>query len=60
MKNLTRRRFGKTLAGTAAAAFASASLPRIALAQMARPELLRFPANFIWGCSTASYQIEAR
>src|SRR3984885_6529076 len=58
MKNLTRRRFGKTLACTAAAAFASASLPRIALAQMATPELLRFPANFIWGCSTASYQIE--
>jgi len=55
---LTRRRFGKTLAGTAAAAFASASLPRIALAQMAQPALLRFPAGFLWGCATASYQVE--
>jgi beta-glucosidase len=58
MKNLTRRRFGKTLAGTAAAAFASASFPRIAFAQMASPELLRFPPKFLWGCATASYQIE--
>src|SRR3984885_16172268 len=58
MKNLTRRRFGKTLAGTAAAALASASLPRIAFAQTATPELLRFPPNFVWGCSTAAYQIE--
>ena len=58
MDVFTRRRFGKTLAGTAAVAFASASLPRIALAQMAKPALLRFPANFLWGCATASYQIE--
>src|SRR5271166_991986 len=58
MKNLTRRRFGKTLAGTAAAAFASSSLSRIALAQIAKAGLLQFPPNFVWGCSTASYQIE--
>jgi beta-glucosidase len=58
MKNLTRRRFGKTLAGTAAVAFASASLPRIALAELAKASLLQFPPNFLWGCATAAYQIE--
>jgi len=58
MKNLTRRRFGKTLAGTAAAAFASSSLPRFALAQMASPASRQFPSNFVWGCATAAYQIE--
>jgi beta-glucosidase len=58
MKNITRRRFGKTLAATAAAAMASASLPRMVLAQVAAAAPLRFPANFVWGCATASYQIE--
>jgi beta-glucosidase len=58
MKNFTRRQFGKTMAGTAAAAFAGASIPRIALAQIGNPALLKFPANFVWGCSTAAYQIE--
>src|SRR5208282_5711428 len=58
MKNLTRRQFGQGLAGTAAAAFASASFQRIAFAQPAMPGLLRFPPNFLWGCATASYQIE--
>src|ERR1700731_1220427 len=59
MKNLTRRRFGKTLAGTAAAAaLAGASLPRIAFAQMATAGLLQFPADFKWGCATAAYQVE--
>src|SRR6266478_5183058 len=58
MKNLTRRRFGMTVAGAAAAAFASASLPRIAFAQAPAARLLQFPANFLWGCATASYQVE--
>src|SRR5271167_4469441 len=58
MKNLTRRRFGKTLAGTAAAALASSSFPRIAFAQMATLSALQFPPNFLWGCATAAYQIE--
>jgi beta-glucosidase len=58
MKNLTRRRFGKTLAGAAAVTFASASLPRIALAELAKAGLLKFPPNFLWGCATAAYQIE--
>ena len=56
MKPITRRRFAKTLTGTAAAAYAAASFPKLALAQM--PTTLRFPANFLWGCATASYQIE--
>ena len=58
MKAVTRRRFGKTLAGTAVAAFASASFPRIAWAQMPAPDTLKFPAGFMWGCATAAYQIE--
>ncbi len=58
MKNLTRRRFGKTVAGAAAAAFASASLPRFAFAQMGAAILQKFPDNFLWGCATASYQVE--
>jgi beta-glucosidase len=58
MKTLTRRRFGKTMAGAAAAALASASFPRIALAQMPAASLLQFPPNFLWGCATAAYQIE--
>ncbi|MGA2022851.1 MAG: GH1 family beta-glucosidase [Candidatus Sulfotelmatobacter sp.] len=58
MKNFTRRQFTTTLAGTAAAAIASTSFPRVALAQMASASLLRFPPNFLWGCATASYQIE--
>src|SRR5580658_9530054 len=58
MKNLTRRRFGKTLAGAAAVTFASASLPRIAFADLAKAGLLQFPPNFLWGCATAAYQIE--
>src|SRR5712692_9303275 len=58
MKSLTRRRFGKTVAGAAAAAFASASLSRFAFAQTPAASLLQFPANFLWGCATASYQVE--
>src|SRR5579863_3318329 len=58
MKNFTRRRFGQTLAGTAAAALASSSFPRMAFAQMAKARPLNFPPGFLWGCATASYQIE--
>jgi beta-glucosidase len=58
MNTLTRRQFTRTIAATAATTLASASLPRIALAQMSNASLLRFPAGFKWGCATASYQIE--
>jgi beta-glucosidase len=58
MKTLSRRRFTQTVAATAATAFASASLSRVALAQLSNATLLRFPADFKWGCATASYQIE--
>src|SRR5437868_8373899 len=57
MTNLTRRQFGKTLAGTAAA-LATGSFPRVALAQVPRANSLRFPTGFLWGCATAAYQIE--
>lgn len=55
MKNLTRRQFGKTLAG---AAIASNFLSRIAFAQAAWPSSLQFPSKFLWGCATSAYQIE--
>jgi beta-glucosidase len=58
MKTLTRRQFTRTIAATAATAFAGASLPRTTLAQLGKAESLRFPADFKWGCATASYQIE--
>ena len=56
MKTMTRRSFGRTVAGATAAAFASAHLPQFAFAQEAKA--LKFPANFLWGCATASYQVE--
>ena len=58
MKNLTRRQFGKTFGGAAAAAIASNSLTWIAFAQTAWPSLLQFPPKFLWGCATSAYQIE--
>jgi len=51
---MTRREFGKTLA---AAAVAGAALPKLALgAPLA--EARAFPKGFLWGCSTAAYQVE--
>src|SRR5262249_62421983 len=57
MKPVTRRQFGKTVTA-AAAAFATASWPGIADAQRPAPSLLKFPSGFLWGCATASYQVE--
>ena len=56
MKTLSRRFFGKTVLGTAAGALAASALPKFAYAQ--HPSALRFPENFVWGCATASYQVE--
>ncbi|HVI10707.1 MAG TPA: GH1 family beta-glucosidase [Candidatus Binatia bacterium] len=55
---MTRRGFGKTLLGTAAAALASKSFRKFSWAQIANPKLLSFPPDFMWGCATAAYQIE--
>jgi len=58
MIKLTRRRFAQSAAATAATAFATASLPKFALAQIGTPAELKFPSGFLWGCATASYQVE--
>jgi beta-glucosidase len=55
MKGLTRRQFGKTVA--AAAAYASVSLPELAIGQP-QPSTVHYPEGFLWGCATAAYQIE--
>jgi len=57
MRPITRRQFGKTVAATAAAAAASSLLPKLAFGEP-HPEMLTFPEGFLWGCATASYQIE--
>jgi beta-glucosidase len=58
MNNFTRRRFVQTLSATGAVAFTNSALPRIAFAQTPAASPLRFPPNFLWGCATASYQVE--
>ena len=57
MNPFSRRQFGKTVAATAALAFADVSLPRLASGQ-AHASSLAFPKGFRWGCATASYQVE--
>jgi beta-glucosidase len=56
MSKITRRQFTTSAAATAAA-LATPALPKLAFAQAARSGL-QFPNGFIWGCATASYQIE--
>ena len=58
MSNLTRRQFGTTVVGAAAAALANGFLPRTVLGEISKASLLRFPPGFLWGCATASYQVE--
>ena len=57
MSILSRRQFGKTVAVSAAATLAGASLPKFAWGQ---PQVrrLEFPKSFLWGCATAAYQVE--
>jgi len=57
MKVITRRQFGKTAAAAAAAAYAAVALPKFAFGQP-HPSSLAYPKGFLWGCATASYQIE--
>ena len=61
MKGISRRLFGKIAAGSAAAAASGLSLPAFAKGQavsMPSPSPLKYPDGFLWGCATASYQIE--
>ncbi|HUA98500.1 MAG TPA: GH1 family beta-glucosidase [Terracidiphilus sp.] len=55
MTGFTRRQFGKTAA--AAAALSQVSLPRLSFGQFPSGDLA-YPPGFMWGCATASYQIE--
>ncbi len=57
MKSLTRRQFGKSAAAAAVAAYAGATLPKIAHGEP-MPTSLHYPKNIVWGCATAAYQIE--
>ena len=57
MSDMSRRRFGKTAAATAALAYAATAVPKLAFGQP-KPRLLSFPRGFIWGCATAAYQTE--
>lgn len=61
MKSLSRRLFGKIAAGSAAAAASGLSLPGLAFGQSdasPKPAGQRYPDGFLWGCATASYQVE--
>jgi beta-glucosidase len=55
MKEITRRQFGKTVAGSAA--LAGVSLPELTFGQPSAGGR-QFPQGFVWGCATASYQVE--
>ena len=57
MKDMTRRQFGQTVAAAAAATYAGVALPRFAWGKPL-PSMLHYPKGFLWGCATASYQIE--
>ena len=56
MTDITRRKFTTGVAVTAAA-LAAPALPKFEFAQAAQSSL-QFPKGFLWGCATASYQIE--
>jgi beta-glucosidase len=56
MKDMTRRQFGKTVAATAA--LANVAMPESSSGQTAEAKDMQFPQGFVWGCATASYQIE--
>jgi beta-glucosidase len=59
MKGITRRLFGKTVAASAATALSGISLPKVAFADTPADHLrYRYPKGFLWGCSTAAYQVE--
>lgn len=49
---------GAALGGRGAAAQGGAATPAAATSGAAAADALSFPADFLWGCATASYQIE--
>jgi beta-glucosidase len=55
-KKISRRGFGGTLRAAALGGVALDSVP--ALSAPAASEYYRFPRQFVWGCATASYQVE--
>ncbi len=57
MKAITRRQFAKTVAAAAATTCAGVSLPKFAFGQP-HAASLDYPKGFLWGCATASYQVE--
>jgi beta-glucosidase len=59
MKGFSRRLFGKTVAASAVTALSGITLPEVAFGQP-EPDRLRYryPKGFLWGCSTAAYQVE--
>jgi beta-glucosidase len=63
MKAFTRRLFGKTVAATAATALSGITLPQLAFGKPqsdTKTDHLRYryQQGFLWGCSTAAYQVE--
>src|SRR5579863_10322425 len=59
MRDFSRRQFAKVAA--ASAALAGAGLPEFSFGQTglrSGSSDLKFPQGFVWGCATASYQIE--
>src|SRR5271155_3030620 len=57
MSLINRRQFGKTAIASTAAALAATALPKFAWSQHPSSGLA-FPKGMLWGCATASYQIE--
>lgn len=55
LQHPTRRGFGKAVGSAALGAYA---IPGANADAAAAPGARRFPANFLWGCATASYQVE--
>jgi beta-glucosidase len=59
---LTRRGFGKTVGAAALSPAVMAGAPRLQegadAARAPRDKFFKFPDGFLWGCATASYQIE--
>jgi beta-glucosidase len=57
VRTISRRQFGKGVAAAAAATYVGISLPEFAFGEP-RPTRLEYSKGFLWGCATASYQIE--